>query len=66
MIGQRLGPYEITAKLGEGGMGSVWLAKTEVTGRDFAIKFLHEGTGAKEGQLARFFGDRTFFTVSVI
>jgi serine/threonine-protein kinase len=51
------GKYRILRKLGEGGMGSVWLAKNEVTERDFAIKFLHAGSGTKESQLARFFGE---------
>jgi serine/threonine-protein kinase len=51
------GKYRILRKLGEGGMGSVWLAKNEVTERDFAIKFLHAGHGTKESQLARFFGE---------
>jgi serine/threonine protein kinase len=51
------GKYRILEKIGEGGMGSVWLAKNEVTERDFAIKFLHAGAGTKESQLARFFGE---------
>ena len=36
-------------------MGSVWLAKNEVTERDFAIKFLHPSDQRSEGQLSRFF-----------
>jgi len=36
-------------------MGSVWLAKNEVTERDFAIKFLHPSAARTESQLTRFF-----------
>lgn len=48
------GKYRILGKLGEGGMGSVWLARNEVTEREFAIKFLHPGA-ANAAQLKRFF-----------
>ena len=40
MIGTRLGPYEITAKLGEGGMGEVYRATDTKLKRDVAIKVL--------------------------
>ena len=43
MIGTRLGPYEITAKLGEGGMGEVWRATDTRLDRDVAIKVLPAG-----------------------
>ena len=40
MIGTRLGPYEITAKLGEGGMGEVYRATDSRLKREVAIKVL--------------------------
>ncbi len=52
--GQRLGPYEITAPLGAGGMGEVWRARDARLGRDVAIKVLPAEVAGDTERLARF------------
>ena len=52
--GIRLGPYEITAKLGEGGMGEVYRATDTKLRRDVAIKVLPSAFTEDKERLARF------------
>jgi serine/threonine protein kinase len=54
LIGSRLGPYEITAQIGEGGMGLVYKAKDSQLGREVALKVLPEGLTQDAERLARF------------
>ncbi len=54
MIGTRLGSYEITAKLGEGGMGEVYRATDTKLKREVAIKVLPEAFTEDKDRLARF------------
>ena len=54
MIGRSLGPYEVTAKLGEGGMGEVFRARDVRLQRDVAIKILPEIFASDPDRLARF------------
>ena len=53
-IGKRIGPYEVVAKLGEGGMGAVYRARDTKLGRDVAIKILPEAFASDAERLARF------------
>jgi serine/threonine protein kinase len=52
--GTRLGPYEILAPIGAGGMGEVYRAKDLKLGRDVAIKVLREELAANPDRLRRF------------
>ena len=45
-IGSRLGPYDVTAKIGEGGMGEVYRARDTKLDRDVALKVLSEAVAA--------------------
>jgi serine/threonine-protein kinase len=52
--GNRLGPYEIVAPLGKGGMGEVYRARDTKLGREVAIKLLPAAVAQDADRLARF------------
>jgi serine/threonine protein kinase len=52
--GVRLGPYEVTAKIDEGGMGVVWRARDTKLHRDVALKLLPDAFAQDPERLARF------------
>jgi len=53
-LGSRVGPYEVTALLGEGGMGKVWRAHHTELKRDDALKVLPDAFASDPQRLARF------------
>ncbi len=55
--GTRLGPYEIVAPLGAGGMGEVYRARDTRLGREVALKVLPEAFARDAERLARFRGE---------
>ena len=52
--GTRIGVYDITAPIGEGGMGQVYRARDSKLDRDVAIKILPEAFAHDADRLARF------------
>jgi eukaryotic-like serine/threonine-protein kinase len=54
LSGTKLGPYEIVAALGAGGMGEVYRARDTRLGRDVAIKVLAEELSSDPDLKARF------------
>ena len=52
--GTRLGPYEVVAQIGAGGMGEVYQATDTKLKRQVAIKVLPESVAADVDRLARF------------
>jgi len=52
--GTQLGPYEITAPLGAGGMGEVYRARDLRLGRDVAVKIIPASLAADATRLHRF------------
>jgi serine/threonine protein kinase len=52
--GDKLGPYEILAPIGKGGMGEVWNVHNPRLKRDVAIKVLPEVFAHDPERLSRF------------
>jgi serine/threonine protein kinase len=53
-IGHTIGNYRITAKLGEGGMGVVYLAEHPVIGKKVAMKAIHPELSKNSDVVSRF------------
>ena len=54
IVGNRVGPYEITGSLGEGGMGEVYRARDTRLKREVAVKILPQIFANDPERLARF------------
>jgi len=53
-VGQTIGNYTITAELGEGGMGVVYLAEHPIIGRKVALKAIHPELSRNPEVVSRF------------
>ncbi len=53
-VGSRLAHYDVTALIGEGGMGQVYQATDTKLNRQVALKILPEAFAADPDRLARF------------
>jgi TonB family protein len=55
--GTQVGAYRVLHQIGEGGMGSVWLAEHAMLGRRAAIKVLHPSYTMQPDIVTRFFNE---------
>ncbi|HEU4732292.1 MAG TPA: serine/threonine-protein kinase, partial [Kofleriaceae bacterium] len=55
--GTQIGAYRVLQQIGQGGMGSVWLAEHTILGRRAAIKLLHPMFMARPDIVMRFFNE---------
>jgi|JI10StandDraft_1071094.scaffolds.fasta_scaffold08406_13 tRNA A-37 threonylcarbamoyl transferase component Bud32 len=65
MLGQILGNHRIIRKLGEGGMGAVYLGEHCLLGRQAAIKVLHPSLSDRPDVVMRFFNEARAATAIV-
>ena len=57
IIGQTIGNYRVSVKVGEGGMGSVYLAEHPQIGKRVALKVLHAEFASNPEVVSRFFNE---------
>src|SRR6478672_923760 len=57
IAGTQIGAYRVLQQIGEGGMGSVWLAEHSMLGRRAAIKVLHPTFSTQPDVVTRFFNE---------
>ena len=57
IAGTHVGAYRVLQQIGEGGMGTVWLAEHTMLGRRAAIKLLHPMFSARPDIVTRFFNE---------
>jgi serine/threonine-protein kinase len=55
--GTQVGAYRLIQRIGEGGMGTVWLAEHTMLGRRAAVKVLHASYSSQPEIVARFFNE---------
>ena len=63
-VGSRLGHYDVTALIGEGGMGQVYQATDTTLNRQVALKILPEAFAADPDRLASTIPTSMAFTAS--
>ncbi len=57
ILNSTIGNYQVTRKIGEGGMGSVYLAEHPLIGKKVALKVLHAEFASNQDVVTRFFNE---------